>query len=92
MVFLFNFIIAFIVGAVDGAMNSNVRGIVYSLALLIPGFAVSVRRLHDTSRTGWWILIGLIPVIGAIVLIVFYALDGVPGDNQYGADPKGAAM
>ena len=59
------------------------------LALLIPSLAVSIRRLHDTNRSGWWILIGLIPFLGALVLIVFYLLDGTPGPNKYGPDPKG---
>ena len=59
------------------------------LGLLIPSLAVSIRRLHDTNRSGWWILIGLIPFLGALVLIVFYLLDGTPGPNKYGPDPKG---
>ena len=62
----------------------------YSLALLIPSIAVTVRRLHDTGRTGWWWWIGLVPVIGIIVLLVFMALEGEPGQNQYGPDPKAA--
>ena len=61
----------------------------YSLAVLLPSIAVGARRLHDTSRTGWWLLIGLIPVIGTIVLIVFFVLDSTPGDNAYGPNPKG---
>jgi uncharacterized membrane protein YhaH (DUF805 family) len=49
---------------------------------------VTVRRLHDTGRTGWWILIGLIPVIGGIVVLIFMVLDSEPGANQYGLNPK----
>jgi uncharacterized membrane protein YhaH (DUF805 family) len=64
---------------------------IYSLALLIPSIAVTVRRLHDTGRTGWWWWIGLVPVIGIIVLLVFMALEGEPGPNQYGPDPKAGA-
>jgi uncharacterized membrane protein YhaH (DUF805 family) len=60
---------------------------VYLLALLIPSITVGVRRLHDTNRSGWWLLIGLIPLIGAIVLIVFFVTQGDNGDNQYGTDP-----
>ena len=60
----------------------------YSLAILIPSIAVVVRRLHDTGRSGWWLLIGLIPVLGSIVLIVFFVLDSEPGENAYGANPK----
>jgi len=61
----------------------------YALAVLIPSIAVGVRRLHDTDRTGWWYLIGLIPLVGAIILIVFFATDSQPGSNQYGPNPKG---
>jgi len=62
--------------------------VLYALALLIPNLAVGVRRLHDTDKSGWWLLIGLIPLIGIIVLIVFFATDGQPGPNQYGASEK----
>ena len=58
------------------------------LGLLLPGLAVSVRRLHDTDRSGWWILIGLIPLIGVIVLIVFYVQDSDPTENRFGPPPK----
>lgn len=58
-----------------------VNGLLYALAALIPGIAVSVRRLHDIGRSGWWLLIGLIPLVGAIVLLVFYVQDSQPGDN-----------
>jgi uncharacterized membrane protein YhaH (DUF805 family) len=58
------------------------------LALLIPSIAVAIRRLHDTNRRGWWILIGLIPLIGQLVLFIFYLLDGTPGPNRFGPDPK----
>src|SRR4051812_37714261 len=63
---------------------------IYSLALLIPSIAVTVRRLHDTGRTGWWWWLGFVPVIGIIVLLVFMALEGEPGQNGYGPDPKAA--
>lgn len=59
------------------------------LALIVPSIAVAVRRLHDTDRSGWWILIGLIPLVGAIVLLVFYCTDGTKGPNRFGPDPKG---
>ena len=63
-------------------------GGIYALAVLIPSLAVSVRRLHDTDRSGWWLLIALVPLIGAIVLLVFLVLDSSSGQNQYGANPK----
>ena len=63
----------------------------YSLLILLPSIAVVVRRLHDTDRSGWWILISLIPLIGVIVLFVFICLDSQPGTNRFGANPKEAA-
>ena len=57
---------------------------IYALAVLIPGIAVGIRRLHDTDKSGWWLLIGLVPLVGLIVLIVFWATDGTTGPNQYG--------
>jgi uncharacterized membrane protein YhaH (DUF805 family) len=57
--------------------------------VLVPSIAVTVRRLHDTGRSGWWILISLVPVIGWIVLLVFMLTDSQPGSNQYGPNPKG---
>ncbi len=62
---------------------------IYALLTLLPVLSVMVRRLHDTSRSGWWLLIGLIPLIGGIVLFVFSLLDSTPGTNEYGPNPKG---
>lgn len=63
----------------------------YSLAVLLPTIAVAVRRLHDTDRSGWWILLGFIPIVGGIVLLVFYVLEGTRGPNRFGPDPKAVA-
>ena len=63
---------------------------IYLLAVLLPSIAVTVRRLHDTDRSGWWILISLVPLIGGIVMLVFMCLDGTPGANRFGPNPKGA--
>jgi uncharacterized membrane protein YhaH (DUF805 family) len=65
--------------------------VIYALAVLLPSLAVAFRRLHDTGRTAWWLLIGLVPFIGGIVLLVFACLPGTPGPNQYGPDPKAVA-
>lgn len=62
---------------------------IYALAITIPAFALSVRRLHDTNRSGWMLLINLIPLIGPIVILVFFLQDSTPGANQYGPNPKG---
>jgi uncharacterized membrane protein YhaH (DUF805 family) len=94
---LFNVIFSFVLGFIDGMMGNvhmesgmGLLGGVYSLLLLIPGIAVSVRRLHDTNRTGWWVLLGLIPIIGALVLLIFMIQDSTPGENNYGQNPKDA--
>jgi uncharacterized membrane protein YhaH (DUF805 family) len=57
------------------------------LAILLPNIAVGIRRLHDIDRTGWWLLLALFPVVGTIVLIVFYATRGTPGPNRFGDVP-----
>ncbi|WP_164669767.1 DUF805 domain-containing protein [Virgibacillus doumboii] len=62
--------------------------VLYSVFVFIPGLAVTVRRLHDTGKTGWWVLIGFIPIAGAIVLIVFECIDSYPYENKYGPNPK----
>lgn len=93
---LFSTLIVIALSVIDGMTGSynedtgwGLLSGLYSLAILLPSIAVGARRLHDTSRTGWWLLIGLIPVIGTIVLIVFFVLDSTPGDNAYGPNPKG---
>ena len=88
---LFNLIITFALYGIESlAGGPGVVGGVYVLALLIPGIAVSVRRLHDTNRSGWWLLIGLVPLIGDIVLLVFMVQGSQPDENQYGPNPMGA--
>jgi uncharacterized membrane protein YhaH (DUF805 family) len=94
---LFNIIVSIVLGWIDALLGTRgsyagaglLSGI-YGLAVIIPSLAVTVRRLHDIDRSGWWILIGLVPLIGVIVLLVFALLDGTPGDNRYGPNPKGA--
>jgi uncharacterized membrane protein YhaH (DUF805 family) len=58
-----------------------------NLAILVPGIAVAVRRLHDTDRSGWWILLFLIPLIGAIILIIWFCSGGTDGANRFGPNP-----
>jgi len=94
MFFLFNLIIAFLLGLILGvigvseSISSALCG-VYLLAVLIPGLAVCVRRFHDSGRSGWWVLVGLVPVVGGIAVLIFMLLDSEPGSNQYGPNPKG---
>ena len=61
---------------------------IYNLAVFIPSLAVTVRRLHDVGKSGWFYLIGLIPLVGPIILLVWFATDGQPGTNQWGVNPK----
>ncbi|GAB3839400.1 DUF805 domain-containing protein [Kribbella italica] len=93
---LFSTIISIVLGVVDrliGTDNSSGTGLlggIYSLLVLLPSLGVMVRRLHDTNRSGFWIFIGLIPIIGWIVLLVFAIQEGTAGENGHGPDPKGA--
>jgi uncharacterized membrane protein YhaH (DUF805 family) len=88
---LFNIIITIVLGIISAVIgdDSSILGILYSLAVLIPGIAVSVRRLHDVGKSGWMLLITLIPLIGAIWLFVLMVIDSNPSDNKYGPNPKG---
>ncbi len=89
MFVLFNFIASLILGFIGGFIGlDSILSYIYSLAVLLPSLAVAVRRLHDTGRSGWMILLSLIPLVGAIVLIVFMCQDSQPGDNKYGSNPK----
>ncbi len=84
---LINAIIGGIIGGVLGGIigtTGEAISALYSLAVLLPSIGVAIRRLHDTDRSGWWILIGIIPIIGWIVLIVFYVLPSDPTTNKYG--------
>jgi uncharacterized membrane protein YhaH (DUF805 family) len=92
---LFNIIISVVLtvcdvfmGTYSAAANIGILTAIYTLAVLIPGIAVSVRRLHDTGRSGWWLLIVLVPLIGALVLLIFMFIDSQPGQNAYGPSPK----
>ncbi|MEU4109686.1 MULTISPECIES: DUF805 domain-containing protein [unclassified Streptomyces] len=85
---LFSLIISIVLTILDSALDIGFLSTIYGLAVLLPSLAVTVRRLHDTSRSGWWILITLIPLVGAIILIVFLASEGKPEANEYGPNPK----
>ncbi len=99
---LANIIISIIIGIIEkmlglGTYESNQFGFqaqggilsnIYTLAVFLPGLAVSIRRLHDTGKSGWTILLGLIPLVGFIILLVYFATEGDSGSNEYGVDPK----
>ena len=78
-------------GSVQFAVVGGVFSGIWALVNLIPGLSVGVRRMHDIDRSGWWLLIGLIPLIGAIVLLVWFCSRGTTGSNRFGPDPLGAS-
>ena len=92
---LFNLLVSFVlalVGNLIGGRNVQVGSILcslYSLATFVPGLAVCWRRLHDIGKSGGYYFIGLIPIVGIILLIVWFCQDSVPGYNEYGPNPKG---
>lgn len=89
MFYLFNFIIALVLAILGAFMDfAIVLSYLYSLAIFIPSLAVLFRRLHDTGRSGWWFLISFVPLVGAIVLLVFTCQDSEAGPNKYGPNPK----
>jgi len=91
--YLLIYIALLVLSALAGRHGGAIVGIlllVYLLAMLIPSLSVTVRRLHDTDRSGWWVLISLVPLIGGIILLVFLAQDSHTGDNRFGLNPKEA--
>ena len=91
MFFLVYFVIALVIGVVEGLLSIGgyLTGI-FALVHLLPSLGVTVRRLHDTGRSGWWILLSFIPIIGALVLLYFMVIAGPAAPNEYGPDPKAA--
>jgi uncharacterized membrane protein YhaH (DUF805 family) len=94
---LINILISIALGLVDGALGTfdmeagvGLLGGLYGLVMLIPSLAVLVRRLHDTDHSGWWVLIGFVPLIGAVVILLFIIRDSTPGSNRFGPNPKEA--
>lgn len=101
--FLLNGIVYMLLALLDGALawgqpetGSGLLSSLYTLATALPGLAVTVRRLHDSGTSGWWVLIGLVPLLGTLVLLILLVLPGTSGANVYGPDPRatqsGAAL
>jgi uncharacterized membrane protein YhaH (DUF805 family) len=95
MFVLFNMIFAFIAVILDSILGSSdnntgygIFSSLYTLAIILPSFSAEVRRLHDIGKSGWWIFISFVPLIGSIWLLVLLSQEGNQGENQYGADPK----
>ena len=72
--------------------GGGIVGLIWILLTIVPALAVLVRRLHDTNRSGWWALIGLVPIVGTIIVLVFTLLDSDAGENKFGASPKTVAV
>ena len=89
---LFIFIFTIVVGFIDGFLSLGFLSLLYVLAILIPGLAVLVRRLHDVNKSGWWFFIIFIPIIGTIWMLILLCTDGNPGENSYGPSPKAAPV
>ncbi|MFZ4286404.1 DUF805 domain-containing protein [Variovorax sp. HJSM1_2] len=75
-------------GSFDADAGMGLLSGLFALGLIVPNLSVTVRRLHDTNRSGWWVLLSLVPLVGQIVLIVFMAQKGDVGENRFGPDPK----
>lgn len=79
-----------VLGLVPKGTNVGVLGAIYSLAVILPGIAVAIRRMHDINRSGWWVLISAIPIVGWIIFIIWAARESDAGPNQYGQGPEPA--
>ena len=95
---LFNFLVGIVANILDAILGTGYDGTsgglintLVGLALFLPGLAVAVRRLHDTGRSGWWMLLVLVIIVGWIILLVWFCTDSKPGTNQYGPNPKEVA-
>ena len=86
LLYLICYMIAFFIDIATGTLIIFTSIVV--LGLLVPAISVSVRRLHDTDRSGWFFLLGFVPIVG-LVLLIFFCLDGTAGENRFGPDPKG---
>ena len=92
---LVNVLVNLVMGIIDRVISSVMQmgnlgffGVIYALFIMIPSIVVTVRRLHDSGRVGWWALIAFVPIIGILVLLYFLIQDSEEGSNQYGANPK----
>jgi uncharacterized membrane protein YhaH (DUF805 family) len=87
---LFVILAEIVTSIIDYVIGAKITTGLFGLATFLPSLAVAIRRLHDIDRTGWWIFLVLIPLIGAIVLIVWYCTKGTEGPNRFGPDPLAA--
>lgn len=85
--FVFGMLDAFLFGGMGQGQQVSILGAIFSLAVFLPSLAVGARRLHDVDKSGWWLLLVLIPILGALVLLFFFVQKGTAGDNRFGPDP-----
>ena len=83
---LFVVIAEIVANIIDAVIGLGIVSTIFGLGTILPSLAVAVRRLHDLDRSGWWILLSLIPLVGAIILIIWYCSKGTEGPNRFGAD------
>jgi uncharacterized membrane protein YhaH (DUF805 family) len=83
-------LVNFAISVILAVLGLDFISTLFGLAVLLPGLGVSIRRLHDIGKTGWWLLIAFVPLVGLIVLIYFFVQEGDSGSNEYGANPKTA--
>jgi uncharacterized membrane protein YhaH (DUF805 family) len=94
--YLINFVFAFIAAFLDGILRTGFNGgrgtgiiyLLFTLVVFIPSLAVFIRRLHDVGKSGWWMFITLVPIIGPFWLLAILLTDSDPGENHYGSNPK----
>ena len=87
--------ISIVLGFIDGMFGARGMGLlsaVFCVSMVIPSLSIAIRRLHDTGRSAWWLLIGFVPVAGIIILIVFFSSVGTEGSNRYGPPPEPRPM
>lgn len=87
MFVLFSFLVSVALAILEGPFHSNILQNLYAVGVFLPSLAVGIRRLHDTNRSGWFSLLGLVPILGWIPLIIFLASESTPETNQYGVNP-----
>lgn len=98
MFVLFNIIFGIVAMILDNVIGTTIQPLpygyiycIYMLAVFLPSLGVLIRRLHDLNKSGWWVFISFIPIVGPIWLLILLCMAGNPGDNKYGPDPKGFA-
>lgn len=84
---LFTVVVTVVARGLDATVGMRVLYLLWGLAVALPGIAVGIRRLHDLDRSGWWLFLGLVPLVGSIILLVWFCTAGTAGSNRFGPDP-----